>query len=241
MKIIIFLFIFKLAFLLKAYHYISPNFTKTLQEASKYPSDKIYIASDRFLIHNYNNELLDYAKDEELSILKSNNITLNNKQELQYKVPSLSKIENKYIYKEDEQYIHYKIETPIFPYWVTNNQIQIYLTKEYIIIKALGSGSSKNLLINEGYKPNNNSLLNIHYENDFNMNNIMRNINYGRDWEIWISLQKPIQYNTVPIIQTKRGSKSNKFYIDIGIPKAAIDNKSDKYKTIPLSQNKVIT
>ena len=69
---------------------------------------KIYIASDRFLIHNYNNELLDYAKDEELSILKSNNITLNNKQELQYKVPSLSKIENKYIYKEDEQYIHYK-------------------------------------------------------------------------------------------------------------------------------------
>jgi hypothetical protein len=61
-----------------------------------------------------------------------------------------TKIEENFKYSEEPYYVIYSFITPVFPYWVHLDDIEIHLHTKMLIIKAVGSGNSFNRII----KPN---------------------------------------------------------------------------------------
>ena len=102
------------------------------------------------------------------------------------------------------------------PYYITENDIQIYLQNTQMQIRALGSGNSFNkiLLPNRGYRS-------------------LRNVALGRDWEIWINLKDRVKSNVMPVLNKKK-LLDGSYIIKVMIGRDFIDKLSHFEKVIPL-------
>ena len=142
-------------------------------------------------------------------------------------------------YSENDDYIKYTVNTPSFREWITEKDIEVHISDEHIIIKVLGSENYIHKLINENYIKEN-STFNNHINNKLNDNDIMRKVNYGRDWEMWLNLKYKIKPNTIPIIDIKQSEESNSYIITVGISKSSCE-LFDTSNIIKLSNNTNIT
>ena len=142
-------------------------------------------------------------------------------------------------YSENDDYIKYTVNTPSFREWITEKDIEVHISDEHIIIKVLGSENYIHKLINENYIKEN-STFNNHINNKLNDNDIMRKVNYGRDWEMWFNLKYKIKPNTIPIIDIKQREESNSYIITVGISKSSCE-LFDTSNIIKLSNNTNIT
>lgn len=137
-------------------------------------------------------------------------------------IPLIEKVKNSFSYKETAFYVKYSINTPPFPNWITQKDLEVHLHRDMIVIKAIGSCNSTHRIINENYKKEKNGI-NLEMQFHYNSNNYMRKINYGRDWETWINLKNPIKKETIPLIEIKPTGNDNAYMIEISIPKSGID------------------
>ena len=142
-------------------------------------------------------------------------------------------------YSENADYIKYTVNTPSFREWIAEKDIEVHISDEHIIIKVLGSENYIHKLINENYIKEN-STFNNHINNKLNDNDIMRKVNYSRDWEMWLNLKYKIKPNTIPIIDIKQKEESNSYIITVGISKSSCE-LIDTSNIIKLSNNTNIT
>ena len=146
---------------------------------------------------------------------------------------------NNCLYKEDDYYIKYTVSTPIFREWITQDDIEVHISNDHILIKVLGSENYIHKLINENYIKEN-ITFNNHINSNIDDNDIMRKVNYGRDWEMWINLNYIIKQNTIPIIDIKSNKDNNSYTITIIISKSSLI-AYDNTNIIKLSNNTIIT
>lgn len=98
-----------------------------------------------------------------------------------------------------------------------------------LIVKALASGSSMNRLISPNYKP----YTNLNFYPNVHNYDYMREINLGRDWELWINLKQAVMKDTVPLIKKIR-NPNNSYFIKVIISKYSIDASNQISAIIPI-------
>lgn len=116
-------------------------------------------------------------------------------------------------YKEDEHYAYYYIKTPIFPYHITSDDIQVMIQNTQMQVRVLGSGNA----INKSFNPNGSNMA------------LRGAISYkSRDWEVWINLKDYLINQAEPAIKKTR-NEDGSFTIKVAFVLTTIDSISPHF------------